>query len=237
MPVELEFVFLLKLINMFNPQLHKSWKALLLDEFQKDYFVRLKQFLVDEKSKHVVYPPSNLIFSAFNFTPFDEVKVVILGQDPYHGPGQANGFCFSVNNGIAMPPSLKNIFKEVISDCGCNMPVSGNLEHWAQQGVFLLNATLTVRQNTAGSHQKKGWEEFTDSVIKLISDKTENVVFLLWGNYARAKTQLIDTQKHLVLESAHPSPLARGAFFGSKHFSKTNAYLKSNGKTEINWCL
>jgi len=222
---------------MINPQLHDSWKALLLEEFQKDYFIQLKQFLVEEKAKYVVYPPSNLIFSAFNFTPFDEVKVVILGQDPYHGGGQANGFCFSVNDGVAMPPSLKNIFKEVVADCGCAIPLTGNLEHWAKQGVFLLNATLTVRQNIAGSHQKKGWEQFTDSVIKLISDNKENVVFLLWGNYARAKKELIDSQKHLVLEAAHPSPLARGAFFGSKHFSQTNAYLKSKGKHQVNWCL
>lgn len=222
---------------MINPQLHDSWKALLLEEFQKEYFIQLKQFLVEEKSKYVVYPPSNLIFSAFNFTPFDEVKVVILGQDPYHGPGQANGFCFSVNDGVSMPPSLKNIFKEVMEDAGCAMPLTGNLEHWAKQGVFLLNATLTVRQNTAGSHQKKGWEQFTDAVIKLISDKKENVVFLLWGNYARAKKELIDGEKHLVLEAAHPSPLARGAFFGSKHFTKTNAFLKSKGKEEINWCI
>lgn len=222
---------------MINPQIHDSWKALLLQEFQKDYFNQLKQFLLEEKSKYVVYPPSNLIFSAFNFTPFDEVKVVILGQDPYHGPGQANGFCFSVNDGVAMPPSLKNIFKEVMEDCGCVMPLTGNLEHWARQGVFLLNATLTVRQNAAGSHQKKGWEQFTDAVIKLISDKKENVVFLLWGNYARAKKELIDSQKHLVLEAAHPSPLARGAFFGSKHFSQTNNFLKRKGKDEINWCL
>jgi uracil-DNA glycosylase len=222
---------------MINPQLHDSWKALLLEEFQKDYFIQLNNFLVEEKAKYVVYPPSDLIFSAFNFTPFDEVKVVILGQDPYHGAGQANGFCFSVNDGVAMPPSLKNIFKEVVADCGCAIPLTGNLEHWAKQGVFLLNATLTVRQNTAGSHQKKGWEQFTDSVIKLISDKKENVVFLLWGNYARAKKELIDSQKHLILEAAHPSPLARGAFFGSKHFSQTNAYLKSKGKHQVNWCL
>lgn len=222
---------------MINPKIHDSWKALLLEEFQKEYFIQLKQFLVEEKSKYVVYPPSNLIFSAFNFTPFDEVKVVILGQDPYHGQGQANGFCFSVNDGVSMPPSLKNIFKEVMEDGGCAMPLTGNLEHWAKQGVFLLNATLTVRQNTAGSHQKKGWEPFTDAVIKLISDKKENMVFLLWGNYARAKKELIDCKKHLVLEAAHPSPLARGAFFGSKHFSKTNAFLKSKGKEEINWCV
>lgn len=222
---------------MIDPQIHESWKLRLGAEFQKDYFKTLKQFIVDEKSKHVVYPPSNYIFSAFNFTPFDDVNVVILGQDPYHAAGQANGFCFSVNDGVRLPPSLVNIFKELKTDCGCNIPMSGNLEAWAKQGVFLLNATLTVRENTAGSHQKKGWEQFTDSVIQLISKEKEHVVFLLWGNYARAKAQLIDAKKHFVLEAAHPSPLARGAFFGCKHFSKTNAYLMAHGKKEINWCL
>jgi uracil-DNA glycosylase len=222
---------------MLNPQIHESWKELLLNEFQKDYFVQLKSFLVEEKKSHVIYPPGNLIFAAFNNAHFNEVKVVILGQDPYHGPGQANGFCFSVNDGVKFPPSLANIFKELKSDIGCEIPLSGNLEHWAKQGVFLLNATLTVRQNTAGSHQNKGWETFTDSVIKLISDKKEKVVFLLWGNYAKAKAPLIDANKHLILEAAHPSPLARGAFFGSKHFSKTNEYLEKNGFEKINWCL
>lgn len=220
-----------------DPQIHPSWKEQLLPEFQKDHFIKLKEFLVEERKSFVVYPPGSLIFSAFNFTPFDEVKVVILGQDPYHGPGQANGFCFSVNDGVRMPPSLVNIFKEVKEDCDCEIPMTGNLEGWAKQGVFLLNATLTVRANTAGSHQNKGWEPFTDAVIKLLSDKREGLVFLLWGNYAKAKVPLIDAQKHLVLEAAHPSPLARGAFFGSKHFSKTNAYLRSKGKQEINWCL
>lgn len=222
---------------MLNPQIHESWKELLFDEFQKDYFVQLKSFLVEEKKSHVIYPPGNLIFAAFNNAHFDEVKVVILGQDPYHGPGQANGFCFSVNDGVKFPPSLANIFKELKSDIGCEIPLSGNLEHWAKQGVFLLNATLTVRQNTAGSHQNKGWEIFTDAVIKLISDKKEKVVFLLWGNYAKAKAQIIDKNKHLVLEAAHPSPLARGAFFGSKPFSKTNLYLEKNGIKKIDWCL
>jgi uracil-DNA glycosylase len=220
-----------------DPQIHPSWKARLLPEFQKDHFRDLKQFLVAERKEYHVYPPGSLIFSAFNFTPFEDVKVVILGQDPYHGPGQANGFCFSVNDGVRMPPSLVNIFKEVKDDCGCEIPMSGNLEGWAKQGVFLLNATLTVRANTAGSHQNKGWEQFTDSVIKLLSDEREGLVFLLWGNYARAKTPLINSQKHLVLEAAHPSPLARGAFFGCKHFSKANAYLKAHGKKEIDWCL
>lgn len=220
-----------------DPQIHESWKEHLLPEFQKGYFKKLKKFLVEERKSFTVFPKGSLIFSAFNFTHFDDVKVVILGQDPYHGPGQANGFCFSVNDGVRIPPSLNNIYKEIKSDCGCEIPKSGNLESWAKQGVFLLNATLTVRENTAGSHQKKGWEEFTDSVIKTLSDKKENLVFLLWGNYAKNKTVLINRQKHLVLEAAHPSPLARGAFFGSKHFSKTNAHLKSIGKKEIDWCL
>ncbi len=220
-----------------DPQIHPSWKERLLPEFQKGTFKNLKKFLIEEHKHSVVYPPGNLIFSAFNFTPFDEVKVVILGQDPYHGPGQANGFCFSVNDGVRMPPSLVNIFKEIKTDQGCEIPLGGNLEAWAKQGVFLLNATLTVRANTAGSHQNKGWEPFTDAVIKLLSKEREGLVFLLWGNYAKAKALLIDRNKHLVLEAAHPSPLARGAFFGSKHFSKTNAYLSSKGKEEINWCL
>lgn len=222
---------------MIDPQIHESWKEQLKEEFGKDYFSNLKNFLVEEKKNNVIYPPGKLIFSAFNFTPFEEVKVVIIGQDPYHGQGQANGFCFSVNDGVRFPPSLVNIFKEVKDDCGCEIPLSGNLEGWAKQGVFLLNATLTVRQNTAGSHQNKGWEQFTDAVIKLVSEKREHVVFMLWGNYAKAKAQLIDSSKHLVLEAAHPSPLARGAFFGCKHFSKANAYLKSMGREEINWCL
>jgi len=222
---------------LIDLQIHKSWATHLANEFEKDYFVKLNQFLVNEQAQHVIYPPNNLIFSAFNFTPFDYVKVVILGQDPYHGPGQANGFCFSVNDGMRLPPSLVNIFKELKTDCGCDIPMSGNLEPWAKQGVFLLNATLTVRKETAGSHQKKGWEPFTDSVIKLISAEKQNVVFLLWGNYARAKAELIDANKHLVLQAAHPSPLARGAFFGSKPFSQTNAYLKQHGKKEIDWCL
>lgn len=220
-----------------DPQIHPSWKERLLSQFQSENFLGLKQFLVEERRQFQIYPPGSLIFSAFNFTPFEEVKVVILGQDPYHGPGQANGFCFSVNDGVRMPPSLVNIFKEVKEDCGCEIPMSGNLEGWAKQGVFLLNATLTVRANSAGSHQNKGWEQFTDAVIKVLSDEHEDLVFLLWGNYAKAKVPLINTQKHLVLEAAHPSPLARGAFFGSKHFSKANAYLRSKGKQEINWCL
>lgn len=218
-------------------KIHDSWFTVLKEEFQKEYFQNLTQFIEHEKTCNVVYPPGDLVFSAFNFTTFDEIKVVIIGQDPYHGHGQANGFCFSVNDGVRFPPSLLNIFKEVKADIGCEFPISGNLEGWARQGVFLLNATLTVRANTAGSHQNKGWEQFTDAVIKLISDKKENVVFMLWGNFAKAKSALIDANKHLILEAAHPSPLARGAFFGCKHFSKANKFLLEKGITAIDWCL
>lgn len=222
---------------MNEPEIHESWREVLNEEFQKEYFLNLKQFLEEEKSCHTIYPSEKLIFSAFNFTPFDEIKVVIIGQDPYHGHGQANGFCFSVNDGVRFPPSLLNIFKEVKSDIGCEFPTSGNLEGWARQGVFLLNATLTVRANTAGSHQNKGWERLTDTVIKIISERKENIVFMLWGNYAKVKAGLIDTEKHFVLEAAHPSPLARGAFFGCRHFSKANAFLSAKGIKEIDWCL
>ena len=217
--------------------LDDTWKQTLLKEFGEDCFNDLDNFLVQEKNKYQIFPSEKLIFSAFNFTSLDQIKVVILGQDPYHGAGQANGFCFSVNDGVRMPPSLKNIFKEIKTDVGCEIPFSGNLENWAKQGVFLLNATLTVRESTPGSHQKKGWEEITDAVIKLISDKKKNVVFMLWGNYAKAKAVLIDENKHLILQAAHPSPLARGAFFGSKHFSKANKYLLEQGKSEIEWSL
>lgn len=213
------------------------WREKLKDEFKKDYFIQLNNFIASEKSTYIIYPPENLIFSAFNYTSFEEVKIVILGQDPYHGPGQANGLSFSVNDGVKFPPSLANIFKELKADCDCTIPLTGNLEHWARQGVFLLNATLTVRANTAGSHQNKGWEQFTDAVIKLISTSKKNVVFLLWGNYAKAKANLIDSEKHLILQSAHPSPLARGAFFGNRHFSKANEYLKANNIKPVNWCL
>jgi uracil-DNA glycosylase len=222
---------------MNSPKIEAGWLEALNEEFTKPYFNNLKSFLVEEKKQYTVFPPGNRIFAAFDFTPFDKVKVVLLGQDPYHGEGQANGLCFSVADGIRQPPSLVNIFKELRDDEGCEIPKTGNLEPWAQQGVFLLNATLTVRANTAGSHQNKGWELFTDAVIKTLSDKKENLVFLLWGNYAKAKTVLIDANKHLVLTAAHPSPLARGAFFGSKHFSQTNEFLKSKGIEEIDWCL
>lgn len=222
---------------MVSPRIDESWLRVLKSEFEQPYFTDLKHFLTEEKKTHVIYPPGKQIFAAFDYTPFDKVEVVILGQDPYHGAGQANGLCFSVADGIREPPSLVNIFKELKDDVGCEIPRSGNLEGWARQGVFLLNATLTVRANQAGSHQNKGWERFTDSVIKTLSEKKEHLVFLLWGNYARAKAELIDAGKHLVLTAAHPSPLARGAFFGSRHFSKSNDYLKAHHKKPIQWCL
>ncbi len=219
-----------------NPKIEKSWAEVLNQEFKKDYFTKLKEFLLEEKKKHTIYPPGSLIFNAFNTTPFTEVKVVILGQDPYHGPGQAHGLCFSVPDGIALPPSLKNIYKELSSDLGVEIPKMGNLTNWAKQGVLLINATLTVRKGQAGSHQKKGWETFTDAVIKQISDKKNNVVFILWGNYAQSKEKLIDTSKHFIVKSVHPSPLsASRGFFGSKPFSKTNEYLKSKGINPIDW--
>lgn len=221
-----------------SPQIETSWKVLLEKQFEARYFTDLKQFLVEEKKKHIIYPPGSKIFSAFNFTTFSQVKVVILGQDPYHGPGQAHGLCFSVPDGVARPPSLLNIFKEINADLGLPVPKTGNLENWAKQGVLLLNATLTVRANHAGSHQGKGWEQFTDYVIKTISDKKQEIVFLLWGNYAQAKEALIDTSKHHVLKAPHPSPLsASRGFFGCGHFSKTNILLTNAGKQAINWSL
>jgi len=222
---------------MISPKIDPEWAKVLQDEFNKSYFLELKIFLKSEKEKCRIFPSGRQIFAAFNITPLSRLKVVIIGQDPYHGAGQANGLCFSVNDGIRMPPSLLNIFKELRDDLGCALPQSGNLEKWAQQGVFLLNATLTVRENTAGSHQNKGWEQFTDAVIKAISDHKENVVFLLWGNYAKNKSALINPDKHLVLTAAHPSPLARGAFFGCRHFSKTNSFLQSKNIEPVDWCL
>lgn len=216
-------------------EIHESWKKVLNEQFTAPYFSQLKSFLVEEKKKHTLYPPGNQIFSAFNHTPFDKLKVVIIGQDPYHGPGQANGLCFSVNNGIRKPPSLVNIFKELQTDVGIPIPQNGNLEPWADQGVLLLNATLSVRAGTAGSHQKKGWEQFTDAVIKAISDNKKGIVFLLWGNFAQTKAELIDKDKHFILTAVHPSPLARGAFFGCKHFSKTNKILEHQGILPIDW--
>lgn len=213
-----------------------SWKSQLSEEFQKPYFEELIAFVKSEYKTYTVYPPGKEIFRAFDECDFSKVKVVILGQDPYHGPGQANGLCFSVHEGIRTPPSLVNIFKEIKADLGKPIPASGELERWAEQGVLLLNATLTVRAGTPGSHQNKGWETFTDAVIKKISDEKQHVVFLLWGAYAQKKGEIIDRNKHLVLMSAHPSPFsADRGFFGNKHFSKANTYLKSKGLKEIEW--
>lgn len=217
-------------------KISESWKRVLEDEFAKPYFKDLVAFVKSEYAQHVVYPPGQQIFSAFDHCSLEDLKVVIIGQDPYHGPGQANGLCFSVADGVAMPPSLKNIFKEVHQDLGLPMPKSGNLERWAKQGVLLLNATLTVRANTAGSHQKMGWEEFTDAVIARISAIKSNVVFILWGAYAQKKGAIIDVDKHYVLQAAHPSPFAADkGFFGCKHFSKTNAFLEKHGLSKIQW--
>lgn len=216
--------------------IEESWKAVLREEFDKEYFSRIAAFLHKEKREgKTIYPPGPLIFNAFRLTPFDKVKVVILGQDPYHGTGQAHGLSFSVRDGVALPPSLQNIYKEVASDTGAVPPRSGDLTRWAAQGVFLLNSVLTVRAGEPTSHSSIGWQTFTDAVIKTVSDKKESVVFMLWGNYAKNKKPLIDTSKHLVLEAAHPSPLARGAFFGCRHFSQANSYLISTGQSPINW--
>jgi uracil-DNA glycosylase len=217
-------------------KIEKSWQEVLQTEFDKPYFENLVGFVKQEYASNTIFPPAGQIFNAFNTCPFNNVKVVILGQDPYHGPGQAHGLCFSVNDGIQFPPSLQNIFKEITSDLGIPAPKTGNLTRWAEQGVLLLNATLTVRASQAGSHQGKGWEEFTDAVIKIISEKAENVVFILWGSYAIKKKALIDASKHCILTAPHPSPLSsyRG-FFGCKHFSQTNTYLTSKGKTPIEW--
>ncbi len=226
------------MVTVKTPDLPNDWLNELKDEFQQDYFANLKDFLISEQTTHVCYPPNKKIFAAFNYTPFNDVKVVIIGQDPYHGPGQANGLCFSVIDGIKHPPSLKNIFKELESDLGIQIPKSGDLSAWAKKGVLMLNATLTVRHKTPGSHQKKGWETFTDAVINKLNAHRENLVFLLWGNYAKQKASIVDRNKHKVLDAAHPSPFsAHNGFFGCKHFSKTNAYLKSRGISEINWKL
>lgn len=225
-------------MEVINPQIEESWKQVLKAEFSKPYFISLKQFLVDEKKKNLVFPPGEHIFKAFNTTPFNKVKVVILGQDPYHGIGQAHGLSFSVNAGVPFPPSLVNIFKEIQADLGYPRPASGDLNAWARQGVLLLNTVLTVRENTPESHKNKGWEQFTDCVIQQISNNREKVVFILWGNNAKAKMQLIDGTKHLVLTAAHPSPLsASRGFFGCRHFSKVNEYLQQNGMEAIDWKL
>jgi len=218
-------------------KIEPSWKEQLQEEFSKPYFTNLTQFVKEEYTAHTCYPPGNLIFSAFNHTPFNKVKVVIIGQDPYHGIGQANGLCFSVSEGVSHPPSLINIFKEVETDLLIPYPKSGNLERWADQGILLLNATLTVKAHEAGSHQKKGWEQFTDAVISKLSEEKEGLVFLLWGGFAKKKGAKINTQKHLVLTTGHPSPLSanRGYWFGNKHFSEVNNYLSGLGKNPIQW--
>ena len=225
-------------MNKINPTIEDSWKQVLHNEFNADYFSKLKAFLIEEKKKYNIFPPGSKIFAAFNYTTFENVRVVILGQDPYHGPNQANGLCFSVSDGIRKPPSLQNIYKELNNDLGYPIAESGNLEKWARQGVLLLNATLTVRASQAGSHQNKGWENFTDAVISSLSAEKENLVFILWGKFAQNKEGMIDSKKHHIIKSAHPSPFSvyRG-FFGSKPFSKTNDYLKQTNQMEINWEL
>ena len=217
-------------------KIEESWKNVLKDEFNKEYFSSLAEFVKNEYQKETIYPPGNLIFNAFNHCPFNALKVVIIGQDPYHGPGQAHGLCFSVKEGIAFPPSLKNIFKEIKNDIGVDIPKSGNLERWADQGVLLLNATLTVKAHQAGSHQNKGWEKFTDSVIEIIANQKTNVVFLLWGAYAQRKAAIVNREKHLILESVHPSPLsASRGYFGNHHFSRCNSYLEEHDLIPIQW--
>jgi len=219
-----------------EPRIEKEWLEVLRSEFDKPYFADLKAFLSEEKKHYRVYPPGNRIFAAFDYTPFSKVKVVILGQDPYHGDGQAHGLCFSVPDGVTLPPSLVNIYKELSTDLGIPVPKSGNLENWAKQGVLLLNATLTVRANQAGSHQRRGWENFTDEIIRQLSARHNGLVFILWGSYAQAKETLIDTSKHFILKAVHPSPLSvyRG-FFGCRHFSKTNELLSQAGKEPVDW--
>ncbi len=217
-------------------KIEESWKEHLNQEFEKEYFKQLIAFVKDEYATKRIYPPGSQIFSAFDHCSLDNVKVVIVGQDPYHGPGQANGLCFSVADGIRHPPSLQNIFKEIQNDLEQQIPESGNLERWADQGVLLLNATLTVEARKAGSHQNRGWETFTDAVLKVVSEKKEHVVFLLWGSYAQKKGSFIDNDNHYVLKAPHPSPFsAHSGFFGCNHFSKTNQYLTSKGLTAINW--
>ncbi len=219
-----------------NVQIESTWRQVLSPEFEKPYFLRLTEFVRREYRVTTCYPPGKLIFNAFNLCPFDQVKVVLIGQDPYHEPGQAVGLCFSVNDGIPYPPSLQNIFKEIQADLGEAVLSTGNLTHWAKQGVLLLNATLTVRAHRAGSHQGKGWEEFTDAAIRALAEQREHLVFILWGAYAQKKGAFIDRNRHLVLTSAHPSPLsASHGFFGNKHFSRTNDYLTAHGETPIAW--
>lgn len=217
-------------------QIEESWKQILSAEFEKDYFRQLTDFVRNEYRSTTVYPPGKLIFNAFNLCPFEQVKVVIIGQDPYHGPEQAHGLCFSVNDNVPFPPSLRNIFKEIQDDLGKPIPESGNLTRWAKQGVLLLNATLTVRAHQAGSHQRRGWEEFTDAAIRALAEQREHLVFILWGAYAQKKGAFIDRSRHLVLTSVHPSPLsAHNGFFGNRHFSRANEYLQQHGQTPIEW--
>lgn len=222
-----------------SPKIEASWLIALSEDFEKPYFASIKSFLLKEKNKgEVIYPSGPLIFNAFNLTPYNEVKVIILGQDPYHGAGQAHGLCFSVQDNVPQPPSLVNIFKELKSDLGINPPQQGNLEKWAKQGVLLLNAFLTVRANQPASHSKIGWEQFTDSVIKKLSEEKDGLIFILWGKFAQQKENLIDPHKHHILKAAHPSPFsAYNGFFGCKHFSKTNNILANKGKKEIDWNL
>lgn len=217
-------------------KIEDTWKAKLQKEFEKEYFIKLTDFVREEYSTTTVYPPASLIFNSFNLCTFENTKAVIIGQDPYHGPGQAHGLCFSVRDGVDFPPSLINIFKEIESDLEFSRPQSGNLERWARQGVLLLNATLTVRAHQAGSHQRKGWEQFTDAVISSINSEKQNIVFFLWGAYAQKKGESIDRARHLVLESVHPSPLsASRGFFGNRHFSRCNEYLKTHGIDPVDW--
>ena len=224
-------------INLDDVRIESGWKEALRDEFLSEYFAKIKENLLAAKAREIVYPPGNLIFNAFNLTPFERVRAVILGQDPYHGAHQAMGLSFSVPRGVRIPPSLVNIYKEIKSDLGISEPASGDLSYWAKQGVLLLNASLSVGANRANSHSGFGWQIFTDAVIKILSARRQNLVFMLWGNFAKAKSALIDAQRHLILTAAHPSPLAGGAFFGCKHFSRCNEYLRAHGLGEIDWDL
>ena len=224
-------------INLDDVRIERGWKEALREEFLSEYFAKIKENLLAAKAREIVYPPGNLIFNAFNLTPFERVRAVILGQDPYHGAHQAMGLSFSVPRGVRIPPSLVNIYKEIKSDLDISEPASGDLSYWAKQGVLLLNASLSVGANRANSHSGFGWQIFTDAVIKILSARRQNLVFMLWGNFAKAKSALIDAQRHLILTAAHPSPLAGGAFFGCKHFSRCNEYLRAHGLGEIDWDL
>lgn len=224
-------------INLDDVRIENGWKEALREEFLSEYFAKIKENLLAAKAREIVYPPGNLIFNAFNLTPFERVRAVILGQDPYHGAHQAMGLSFSVPHGVRIPPSLVNIYKEIKSDLGISEPASGDLSYWAKQGVLLLNASLSVGANRANSHSGFGWQIFTDAVMKILSARRQNLVFMLWGNFAKAKSALIDAQRHLILTAAHPSPLAGGAFFGCRHFSRCNEYLRAHGLGEIDWNL